>query len=143
MIRIPIVHTAHDLDTAHAYVTPDIARQIVGLAYGATGWLPPGPDHPVIGGIICTQPHTMGGQGPQPAQPSGDDAATVQAIVDGMKANTGTMHGMAIGALAAIRAGKVPGLCDPRHVSGLYDAAQGELAALRAKIKRIQEVAGT
>ena len=40
--------------------------------------------------------------------PPADDAAVVQALVDGMKANTGTMHGMAIGALAAIRRGEVP-----------------------------------
>jgi hypothetical protein len=76
---------------------------------------------------------------PEPATAADGGAgeeATVQALVDGMKKNTGTMHGMAIGALAAIRAGKVPGVAttDERWHGTVLASIEMAYAALGAPI---------
>jgi DNA repair exonuclease SbcCD ATPase subunit len=75
-----------------------------------------------------------------PAVPPADDAG-VAALVDAWRvwlANNVDMslESKARCAIYAIRRGDVPGLCDPRHVSGLYDEAQKQIAALRAEVER-------
>lgn len=70
-------------------------------------------------------------------QPAPGDDAAVGAIASIIENNpVGYIHrDDARSIVTAIRAGHVPGLCDPRHVSGLYDKAQAEIAALKAKLE--------
>jgi len=86
------------------------------------------------------------------ATPPADDSdpcahgdPTVDAVRNAMRGKM-TLTERAIGAIAAIRRGEVPGLCDPRHVSGLYDAACktlgesiGERDQLKARIAELEQ----
>lgn len=102
-------------------INADIAKQIYELGY-----------------LAVEAEHTAAAaKADPPATDGAGGQAAVAALVEGMKASTGTMHGMAIGALAAIRRGKVPGVCDPRHVSSLYDQAQTQIATLRAENEKL------
>ena len=82
----------------------------------------------------------------QTTAPVGGDDAAVDALMtitvtcpNGVKTAAVRSYEDADAILAAIRAGKVPGLCDPRHVSGLYAQAQTEIAGFKAQVADLQK----
>jgi hypothetical protein len=133
------IYVSHWSDGETIDITPELARKIWDMGspypqvdiFGNPAPVDAGPAVPVGEGPITSPFRDDRG----PIIPPAYDAATVQALVDGMKANTGTMHGMAIGALDKIRRGSIPGISEGDHtLQAKYTCAVNEVVALRSEI---------
>ena len=129
-------------------ITPDLARQIVALAGNA---IPPPVEVPAgqrsINPILSNDHGVTGtpmGAGTWTApQPVADDAAVVEAmayLIDNAPGNT--MQSGCAALLAAIRAGKVPGVCGDNDANSLARRLAADLAAEKSANEELHKRLG-
>lgn len=136
----PIVtHTRWESYPPDRYRIAKPAKKAESLGYGFTPWPNGGEPHNMgLWCQTCADANNKPARKAEEDQPRDiDDQQTVNAIVDGMKMHAGTMHGMAIGALAKIKAGEVPGIY--AKADGDSDRGLRVIQDLRAKLAKAEE----